>query len=74
MWISQFFRTLMSVGLSLMKNLLTLLVKSISLPLGLKPVASATDAAIEKKICGSIMTALILPNEKMEDTMKIVKH
>ena len=64
----------MSFGLPLMKNLLTPLVKSISLPLGLKPAPSATDAAIEKKICGSVMTALILPNEKMDDTMKIVKH
>ena len=39
----------MSVGLPLMENLLTPLVKSIPLPLGLKPAASATDAAIEKK-------------------------
>ena len=34
---------------------------------------SAKDAAIQKKIYGSGPTALIISNEEMEDTMKIVK-
>ena len=34
---------------------------------------SAKDAAIQKKIYGSGPTALIISNEDMEDTMKIVK-
>ena len=34
---------------------------------------SAADAAIQKKIDGSGKTALIIWNEKMEDTTKIVK-
>ena len=40
----------MSVGLPLMKNLVTPLSKSVLVPLGLTAAASATDAAIEEKI------------------------
>ena len=40
----------MSVGLPLMKNLLTPLTKIVFVPLGLTAAASATDAAIEEKI------------------------
>ena len=47
--------------------------KSVSIPLGLSAVASATDAAIHKKMFGSGNTALIISNEKMNDIMKIVK-
>ena len=36
-------------------------------------VASATDAAIHKKIVGSAFTTLIISNEEMNDFMKIVK-
>ena len=39
---------------------------------GLAPAAAATDAAIQKKIYGSSLTALIIPNEEIVDTMKIV--
>ena len=35
--------------------------------------SSATDAAIQKKISGSGMTALIISNKEMIDIMKIVK-
>ena len=45
-----FLRPLMTAGLPLMKNVLTPLAKSVLIPLGLKAVASATDAAIQKKI------------------------
>ena len=34
---------------------------------------SAADAAIQKKIYGSGITALIITNEDIEDIMKIVK-
>ena len=40
----------MSVGLLLMKNLVTALSKSVLVLLGLTAAASATDAAIEEKI------------------------
>ena len=62
----------MTAGLTLMKNVLTTLAKSILIPLGLT-AASGTDAAIEKKISGSGTTALIISNEKMEDIIKTVK-
>ena len=40
------------------------------IPLGL--TASATDAAIQKKVFGSGMTTLIISNEEMNDIMKII--
>ena len=43
----------MSVDLPLMKNVLTPLTKSVLVPLELTAAASATDAAIQKKIFGS---------------------
>ena len=42
-------------------------------PLKLTVAASATDAAIQKKIFGSGMIASIISNKEMEDIMKIVK-
>ena len=45
-----------------MKSLLTQLAKSILIPLRLTAAASATAAAIEKKIYGSGKTALITSN------------
>ena len=63
----------MSIVLPLMENILTPLVKSVLVQLGLTAVPSATDAAILKKSFGSGMTALIISNKEMEDTMKIVK-
>ena len=41
--------------------------------LGLTAAASATDAAIQKKIFGSGMTTLIISNEENNDIFKIVK-
>ena len=43
----------MTAGLSLMKNVLTPLAKSVLIPLGLTAAASATEAAFPKKIYGS---------------------
>ena len=63
----------MIAGLPSMKSVLTSLVKSILLPLGLSAGMSAADAAIQKKIYGSTTTALIIADEEMEGIMKIVK-
>ena len=49
----RFLKPLMSVGLSLIKSILTSLAKSVLVLLGLTAAASATDAAIQKKIFGS---------------------
>ena len=56
-----------------MKNVLKLSAKRVLLPLGLTSAASATDAAIQNKFYGSGMTTLILSNEEMNDTMKIIR-
>ena len=42
----------MSVGLLLVKNILTPLAKIVLLVLGLTKAASATDAAVQKKFFG----------------------
>ena len=44
-----FIGRLMRVGLPLMKNILTPLTKSVLIPLSLAAVASATEAAIQRK-------------------------
>ena len=54
-------------------NVLKPLGKSVSIPLGLSAVASATDAAIHKKMFGSGNTTLIISTEEMNDIIKIVK-
>ena len=68
----------MSAGLPLMKNVLTLFAKSVLIPLGKSAGMSAADAAVQKKKNhGSSRplgtTALIISNDKMEDTMKVFK-
>ena len=67
-----FLGPLMTVSLSL-KNVLTSLAKNILLPLGVTASASATDAAIQKRIHGSDMITMILPSEEMKTTKKFVK-
>ena len=69
-----FLRPLITAGLPLMKNVLTPLAKSVLVPLRLTAPASATDAAIKKKILGSGTTAQIISNEEMKDIMKKVKY
>ena len=59
-FLGRLLRPSLNIGLPLMKNVLKLL-------------ASATDAAIQKKIFGSGMTTLIISNKEMDDIMKIVK-
>ena len=64
-----------------MKNVTKPLAKSVLIPLGLTAAASATDAAIHKKMFGSStrpsdlakQTTLIISNKEMNDIMKIVK-
>ena len=41
--------------------------------MGLTAAASATDAAVHRKMFGSGFTTLIISNEKINDIMKIVK-
>ena len=55
-----------------MKSVLKPLAKSISIPLVLTATASVTDAATQKKIFGSSMTTLIISNEEIDDTMKMI--
>ena len=59
--------------LKIIENILKPLAKGILVPLGLTAGASATDAAIQKKLLGFGMTALMILNEKMDDIIKIVK-
>ena len=66
--------SLMKVGSELMKNVLTPSAKSFLTPLGLTVVASATDAAIQKKIYGSGITAMIISNKEKKGIMEIVKY
>ena len=64
---------LLKTALPLIGNVLKLLPKSVLIALGLTAAASATYAAIYKKMFGSGITTLIISNEKMNDIMKIVK-
>ena len=64
----------MTPGLPQMKSVITPLDESILVPLRLTAAISVTDAAIKKKIFGSVMNALIIWKEEMEDIMKISKY
>ena len=78
---------LLKNGLPLTANLFKPLAKSFLIPLGITAAASATDAALHKKMFGyccpsdvvwmllshSRTTTLIISNEEMNDIMKIVK-
>ena len=55
-----------------MKSLLTPLARSLLLPFGLSAAMSATDAASQKNIHGSGITASLISNEEMEDKMKML--
>ena len=63
---------LLITGFPLRKNVLKPLDKSVLMPLGLTAAASATDAAIHKKMFGTSTTTLIISNTEM-NIMKIVK-
>ena len=60
--------------MSLIKNVITPLAKSVLIPLGLTAAALAADAGIRKKILGSGNSAtLIISNKDVEVLIKIVK-
>ena len=63
---------LLKTGLPLIGNVLKPLAKSILIPSGLTAAASATDAAIHKKMFGSGFITLIISNEERDDIMNIV--
>ena len=66
---SKFLMPLLKSGLTLLKSVVKPLII-----LGLTAAASATDAAINKKILGSgNHTTLIISNNDMQDLLKIVK-
>ena len=65
---------LLKSGLPLIGNVLKLLAKSVSIPLGLTTAASVTDAVIHKEMLGSVTATLIVSNKKMRETMKIIKY
>ena len=56
---------LLKTKLFIMKNVVKPLAKSVLILLGLTVGASATDAAIHKKIFGSGITTLTISNEEM---------
>ena len=56
---------LMKVAIPLPKNVLA--------PLGITAVASAIDVGIQKKIHGSGTRTLIISNEEMNDTIKVIQ-
>ena len=70
--LGKFLGPLLKTFLPLMKNILKPLPKIVSIPLGLTVAASATNAAIHKKMFGSGTTTLIILNEEMNNIMKIV--
>ena len=55
-----------------MKSLLTPLARSLLLSFGLSAAMSATDAAFQKNIHGSGITASLISNEEMEGKMKML--
>ena len=62
------FLTPLKSGLPLLKSV----IKPLGM-LGLTATASATDAAINKKICGSGNHITIISNDDMQDLLKIIK-
>ena len=59
--------------LPLIGNLIKPLTKSVVIPLRLTGAASATDAAIHKKMFGLGINSFIISNEETNDFIKIVK-
>ena len=63
---------LLQTGLPLIKNVITPLVKSVLIRLGLTAAVLAADAGIDKKILGSGTTTLIISNDEMKNFINIV--
>ena len=68
-----FLGPLIKTGLPFLNNVLTSLAKSVLVPLVLTAAASATNPTIQEKKFWSGTTALIIFDEEMNDTMKIIK-
>ena len=64
---------LIKVRLPFMQNVFTPLARSVLVTLGLTAAASATDAALQKKVFGLGITKLIISNKEIEDIKKKVK-
>ena len=71
-FLGRILRPLLKNGLPLIGNELKPLAKSVLFSLGLTAAASATDAAVHKKMFGSSMTSLVHSNVEMNDIMKII--
>ena len=69
----QTLRITLKTGLSLIGNVLKPLAKSVLIPLGLTAPASATGAAIHRKMFGSGNTTLIISNKEMNNIINIIK-
>lgn len=54
----------------MLKNILTLLAKSVLIPSGLTAAASAKNTDCQKKIHESRMTSLIISNEETKNLVK----
>ena len=66
---------LLKTGLPLTRNVLKRLAKSVLIPLSLTASASATDAAIQKKIWLQFgLITLIISNEEIGDIINIIKY
>ena len=66
-------KPLLKTGLPVIENVLKKLAKSVLISFELTAAASATDAALRKKMFGPGFTTLIISNEEMNDIMNIVK-
>ena len=64
---------LLKTGLPLIGNVLKPLAKSVLIPLGLTAPASATGAAIHRKMFGSGNITLIISNKEMNNIINIIK-
>ena len=60
--------TSVAKSVSIPQNALTPVAKGVSIPLGLTAAASATD------IFGSVMNTLMISKEEMKDILEIVKY
>ena len=68
-FLGRLLRPLLKTGLPLIGNVLKQLAKTVLIPLRLTAaVASAANAAIQKKMFESGFTSLIISNEEMEDS------
>ena len=66
-------RPILKIGLSLIGNVLKPWTKRVLIPSGSTSAASAIDAAMHRKMFGSVVTTLIVSNAEMNNIIKIVK-